>query len=237
MSNVFKFKQFSINQTDAPFKVGTDGVLLGAWCGKELQGATSILDIGTGTGLIALMLAQRFTSSKVEGLEINDSAGYVANNNFHDSPWKKRLTLFNTSLQNFQSKKQYDLIVCNPPFFIDSLKSGNSDKDTARHTIDLNLNSILHFATINLAILGVLSLVIPFDQKEELLKLASNFKLNLSQFCAIYPTPTSKPKRILVEFKKEKCSSKSEELIIEEFGRHQYSEAYKELTRDFYLKF
>lgn len=237
MSSVFNFKHFSIDQTNAPFKVGTDGVLLGAWCEANQSSPKNLLDIGTGTGVIALMLAQRFESPKVDAIEINPLAADIAKKNFESSNWKDRLTVINQPIQDFKTKKLYDLIVCNPPFFVNSLRSGNTGKDTARHDTDFSLSSIFHFASKQMRPRGTFALVLPADRKEGMLSLSSKYDFHISKITDVLPTPTSNPKRILIELKKEKCHTQTERLTIEEFGRHGYSSQYKELTRDFYLKF
>ena len=229
----FRFKQFEINQENAPFKIGTDGLLLGAWTRHEQP--KHILDIGTGTGLIALMMAQRFPTSEVEAIELNSEAVEIARSNFENSPWKYRLNLQNGDFKSHPFSKKFDLIISNPPFFSGSKLSKKEGKNLARHTIELTLNDLLNKSSTLLSNTGVLGIVLPFELKEEALIIGSSFDLFPKRICNVLPTPKSTPKRILIEFTAFVSALEESELVIEEFGRHQYSEAYKNLVHDFLL--
>jgi tRNA1Val (adenine37-N6)-methyltransferase len=229
----FRFKQFEINQENAPFKIGTDGLLLGAWTKHEQP--KHILDIGTGTGLIALMMAQRFPTSEVEAIELNSEAVEIARSNFENSPWKSRLNLQNGDFKSQPFSRKFDLIISNPPFFSGSKLSKKGGKNIARHTIELTLNDLLKKSSTLLSNTGVLGIVLPFELKEEALIIGSSYDLFPKRICNVLPTPKSTPKRILIEFTAFVSALEESELIIEEFGRHQYSKAYKNLVQDFLL--
>lgn len=233
MSNPFHFKQFSVLQNNAPFKVGTDGVLLGAWVCKKSP--SHILDIGTGTGLITLMLAQRFSGAQIDALEMNDLAIEQAKVNFSNSPWSDRIHSIHKPLQEFEPQEKYDMIVCNPPFFKNSLISVDQGKNQARHDEGLTLQDILEFSRFHLSDTGALSIVLPKDRQADLVNLIPQFDHYFSWICEVHPTPTSPAKRILVELRKIKRDLRKDQLIIEEGGRHQYTSEYMALTADFYL--
>jgi tRNA1Val (adenine37-N6)-methyltransferase len=232
MSSIFKFKQFSIDQTNSPFKIGTDGVLAGALCPVNNQ--KTVLDIGTGTGLIALMLAQR-SDAAVDAIEINEIALPIARENFENSPWKNRLTVYHCALQDFKPEKKYDLIVSNPPYFQNSLKSDSDSKNTARHTDTLPLDQLMKYATQLLSPAGKLCLIYPVKEGELLLNEAGLNNLNCSRIVNIRPRPEKKVKRLFIELQVKPSLRYNEELVIEENGRHQYSKKYKEITKEFYL--
>ncbi len=161
MSGIFIFKQFSIDQSDAPFKVGTDGVLLGALCPNT--GIKKALDIGTGTGLIALMLAQR-TNATIDAVEFNPIAAQIAQKNFEQSKWSNRLSVQHTNIQEFKRDLKYDLIVSNPPYFEDSIKSQNINSSAARHTDTLGIDELLYHSLRLLNNSGKLCIIYPTDQ-------------------------------------------------------------------------
>lgn len=233
MSNPFHFKQFSVLQNNAPFKVGTDGVLLGAWVCKKSP--SRILDIGTGTGLIALMLAQRFSDAPIDAIEINNLAIEQAKVNFSNSPWSNRIFPIHKSLQEFEPPEKYDMIVCNPPFFKNSLLSVDQAKNQARHDEGLTLQDVLDFSKQYLSDTGALSLVLPKDRQADMVNLIPQFDHYFSWICEVYPTPNSPVKRILIELRKSNRDLRRDKLIIEEGGRHQYTPEFRALTADFYL--
>jgi tRNA1Val (adenine37-N6)-methyltransferase len=228
----FLFKQFAIYQDQTAMKVGTDGVLLGAWV--KSNNAKHILDIGTGTGLIALMLAQRFSNSKIDALEIDQNAFKQAKANFKDSLWSSRLKAIHSSLQSFKSNHKYDLIVSNPPFF-ESLKHVNTSREQARQTASLSFNDLIIIANSLLNTNGELALIIPFEAKEKVVAIAKTQQLFPKAICAVFGTKTSKSKRILIQFSKTKTVCENSQLIIE-ISRHHYTDEYIALTKDFYLK-
>jgi tRNA1Val (adenine37-N6)-methyltransferase len=236
-NNWFRFKQFNIQQKNSAMKVGTDGVLLGAWANGK--GAKKALDIGCGTGLIALLLAQRFSSLKIDAVEIDKSSCIDAGKNIIDSPWSNRINLFNMAIQDFQSnaeKSSYDLILSNPPYFRASLKPSNVSRARARHDKDLSLIELVENSAELLATEGILAIIIPSDFHNEAIELAGKNNLYPKRKLWLKPTTDKSTNRILMEFSFQDLQVVEEELVIEEFGRHKYSEDYISLTRDFYLK-
>ena len=228
----FQFKQFAVHQDKTAMKVGTDGVLLGAWANGDK--AKNILDIGTGTGLIALILAQRFPDTTIDALEIDADAFKQAQANFTASSWSLRLNAVQGALQSFKSLKKYDLIISNPPFF-ESLKQINTSREQARQTASLSFEELIVNSNTLLAKQGELALIIPFEAKEKVLAIAQTQALFPKAICTVFGTKSSKPKRVLVQFTKNKAACKEMELIIE-ISRHHYTDEYIALTKDFYLK-
>ncbi len=233
MSNpYFKFKQFTIYQDRCAMKVGTDGVLLGAWA--DVSSAHSILDIGTGTGLISLMLAQRCLAD-ITAIEIDEEASQQASENIAASKWKDRITVVNSALQDFTIDASFDHIVSNPPYFNQALKSPEQKRTTARHTETLSYRDLLAGVNHYLQKDGSFSIILPFSEKETFYQLAEAEQLYPCRETIIYSTPHSQPKRFMAEFQHRKIDFEPQSLIIEAFGRHQYSEEYKKLTEAFYL--
>jgi tRNA1Val (adenine37-N6)-methyltransferase len=235
-NNYFKFKQFTICQGNAAMKVGTDGVLLGAWA--DVAAADRILDIGTGTGLVALMLAQR-SNAIIDAVEIDASAVMQARENIKNSPWADRISIVHKSFQEFQihNKNNYDLIVCNPPYFTSSVKAHNALRSLARHDDRLSRYELIEGVLNLLSKNGKFSLIVPFIGSDVLIELASEYQLYPQKILKIRPVPGKKIVRIIFEFGKSLCQPREAEMIIETGERHQYSIEYIELTRDFYLKF
>jgi len=234
LSRPFHFKQFSIEQTRTPMKVGTDGVLLGAWCTCGPVG--NALDIGTGTGVISLMIAQRNPTAKITGIDPDPNAIAEARRNFLNSPWSERLEAIETKLQEFDRMSEFDLIVSNPPFFENSLKPPSNGRTTARHTVSLAPKELVA-ATALLSKTGVLSGIYPVDTFDSFDKLMTEINFHPQRVTFVKPTPNKETHRVLFEYKegKENIPATSE-LIIEQAGRHHYSDEYIELTKDFYLK-
>jgi len=233
MSNsYFQFKQFTIHHDQCAMKVGTDGVLLGAW--TECRNATSILDIGTGSGLIALMLAQR-SDAKTDAIDIDENACKQAERNFNLSPFSSRLKVFHTSIQKYQGNSSYDLIVSNPPFFSMSLKSPDSQRNKARHNDSLSLEELFANTKRLLTSTGRFCLIIPVDQDESATRIAILNHLFLKKKTLVLPTPESKPKRILLEYSQQDGFYSENQLVIET-SRHQYSEDFIQLVKEYYLK-
>lgn len=228
----FKFQKFTVYHDQCAMKVGTDGVLLGAWV--DVSNATNGLDIGTGTGLISLMMAQRSSSLNIMAIDIDDSAIDQAKTNINQSPYHNRITTQKVPLQELPSDNKYDLIVSNPPFFNDSLKSSDNQRNLARHTDSLPLEDLLESASKLLTNRGKLSLIYPHEYKERLISLAPQYNLSISRLTDVYPTPTSPPKRILIELSRENLPTCENKLVIEE-SRHIYSADFKVLVEDFYL--
>ena len=216
-------------------KVGTDGVLLGAW--TDFDGCGSILDVGTGSGLIALMGAQRNSRARITAVEIDSDAARQAAENVGNSPFKGRITLFPLSFQDFVSSTtgKFDAVVCNPPFFVNSLPSPDLRRTEARHAGLLAPNDLFELSRKLLSGTGTLSLIYPFRERTEIMPLAEKHDLFLWRETIVYPTPTAPPKRILWQFSIEKPEHVDRnELIIEE-KRHVYTPEFCQLTKDFYL--
>ena len=229
----FKFKQFSIFQDKTAMKVGTDGVLLGAW--TDLQNASTILDIGTGTGLIALMMAQRNQQAIIEAIEIDENAFLQAQENFTNAIFHSRLTVEYSSLQNFFPNKKYDVIVSNPPFFtVNDLVNFDARKQ-ARQQEMLTFSDLLEKTATLLNKEGRACFIIPSDQKDVFCELALQNGLKLAKIVYVKGNYSTPIKRVLLEFSFETKQIMEETLIIEE-ERHQYTQEYIELTKDFYLK-
>jgi tRNA1Val (adenine37-N6)-methyltransferase len=233
----FKFKQFSIQQDQCAMKIGTDGVLLGAWAPLE-QNPFSILDIGTGTGVIALMLAQRSAAQQIDALEIDENAYEQATDNFENSPWNDRLFCFHAGLDEFmeEPEDEYDLIVSNPPFYAEDYKTNNEQRDLARFQDALPFEDLIEAADLLLSENGILAVIIPFKEEERFMAIAKEFELYPIKITRVKGTPTTEIKRSLLAFKRyELPALDSDELIIET-ARHQYMPEYIELTKEFYLK-
>lgn len=232
--DVFRFRQFEIRQTGAAMKVGTDGVLIGAWATHEKP--IHVLDIGTGTGLIALMIAQRFPEAQVEAVEIDEETCQLAKHNFENSKWPHRITPHHSDFQTFAetSANQFDLIVSNPPFFVNSLKSPNPRRNLARHDERLPLNSLLWGIENLLTRKGSAHLVLPYSTIEVVENVLKTSSLHLSRYTIVRPLKSKPPHRILVSLVKIKTAPTFSELIIEK-QRHTYSDDFSRLVADFYL--
>lgn len=232
----FRFKQFSIQQDQCAMKVGTDGVLLGAWTPTK-HNPQSVLDIGTGTGLIALMLAQRTNASQIDAIEIDEAAFEQAVANFEASPWGDRLYCFHAGLDELieDPEDEYDLIVSNPPFFDNSYLSGNPQRDQARSRLSLEFGDLVEAADLLLSENGVLSVILPYTDSEEFIALAAASGLFPFKITNVRGQAGSKIKRSLMAFSRVERNPERGELIIE-LARHQYTDEYTELTKDFYLK-
>jgi tRNA1Val (adenine37-N6)-methyltransferase len=228
----FRFKQFSINQDKTAMKVGTDGVLLGAW--SSVDNPKNILDIGTGTGLIALMMAQRSTAI-ITAIEIEPNAFIQASDNIQNSNWHERITVVNSAIQDFKSDKKFDLVISNPPFFQNSLKNSDKAKSTARHTDSLTFNDLIQNSSKFLSDKGIAAFIIPFESEEYFLKVAAKEFLFPKRICYVKGNENSKIKRSLIELSFDRNRKvKFENLTIEK-SRHIYTEKYIDLTKEFYI--
>ena len=266
---MFQFKQFTIHQDRTAMKVGTDGVLLGAWAPID-HTASRLLDIGTGTGLIALMLAQRLTQCKmqnakctidteksdvnnyelcimncelkIDAIDIDQLSIEQAAENIANSPFAKYITTHHTSLQNYTTQEKYDAIICNPPYFVASLKCPDAARTQARHTDSLSFDDLLLHSSRLLNDGGSLSVVLPVNEGNQLIELAPKYGFSLTHLTEVHPTPTTPPKRLLLQFVIRNSQLNHSSLLIShssltiELARHQYTPEYIALTRDFYLK-
>ena len=229
----FRFKQFSVEQDDVAMKVGTDGVLLGAWA--ECEGARRILDIGTGTGVIALQMAQRNPTAQVQAVEIDETAARRARANFDNSPWAERLEVEQTPVQEFSPAERFDLIISNPPYFVDSLLPPDAKRSTARHTHDLTFEELDRAVCRLLAESGRFALILPEPEFE---RYTEQSQLHLVRRCNVHSVEGGAIKRVMGEFSKDKPAKiEIESLAIEVERRGEFSADYRALTKDFYLKF
>ena len=233
----FQFKQFSLEQDRCAMKIGTDGVLLGAWTPIE-NNPFSILDIGAGTGIIALMLAQRSNAEQIDALEIDEEAYEQSVDNFENSPWSDRLFCFHAGLDEFveEPEDEYDLIVSNPPFYTDDYKSDNEQRDLARFADAMPFEDLIEAADLLLSKNGIFAVIIPYKEEQNFLALAKDYELYPLKITRVKGTPTTEIKRSLLAFSRnENVNFPIDELIIET-SRHQYTSEYIELTKDYYLK-
>lgn len=233
---LFHFKQFTINQDRCAMKVGTDGVLLGAWANTS-HNPNSILDIGAGTGIIALMLAQRSSAGLIDALEIDENAYEQCVENFEASDWADKLFCYHAGLDEFveEIEDKYDLIISNPPFYSENVSSGNQQRDIARSNFSLPFEELLEGVSLLLSIQGTFNVIIPFKEEEKFINIASKFNLFPNRITKIKGNLTSESKRSLLEFSFKEKRPKLSTLIIEK-KRHQYTDDYVSLTKDFYLK-
>lgn len=222
-------------------KVGTDGILLGAWCSfcDNPITSTRILDIGTGTGVIALMLAQRNPHAVVEAIEIDRATCEQAAENFAASPWSRRLRAIPDCVGNLRSVQKYDLIVSNPPWFRDSLKSPSHARNTARHDDTLNAIKLVVSVDQLLTAHGRFSTVLPSVSGQRFVENARQSGLHCVRNCQVQPNADKLPARCLLEFSRIPPFGElvPETLIVETATRHDYTLAFENLTRDFYLRF
>lgn len=240
---VFRFKQFSVRNERSAMKVGTDGVLLGAWC--DVQDAHRVLDVGTGTGLIALMVAQRNAQSVIDAVEIDAEACSEARRNFDDSPWGDRMRVIHADFIGFAQSiaesiddaRKYDLIVSNPPYFTEDTTSSDSRRAAARHTgVSLTYTDLINAASRLLAKGGKISLISPVERSEEINAAALQCGLNVLRKLTVYPKPGVQAKRLLWELGYDDAAVEEDELTIETSIHNDYTPAYIALTREFYLK-
>lgn len=232
----FQFKQFTINQDQCAMKIGTDGVLLGAWASVENQ-PFSVLDIGAGTGILSLMLAQRTHAELIDALEIDANTYEQCVENFEQSLWGDRLFCYHASLEEFvdEIEDKYDLIICNPPFYAEDYKTKNDQRDLARFQDAMPFEHLIESVSKLLSEDGIFSVVIPFKEETVFTNMASKFNLYPKRIHHVKGNPSSEIKRSLLEFSFRKDKIDVDTLIIET-ERHQYTQEYINLTKDFYLK-
>ncbi|NKI30801.1 tRNA1(Val) (adenine(37)-N6)-methyltransferase [Croceivirga thetidis] len=232
----FRFKAFTIQQDRCAMKVGTDGVLLGAWASLD-HNPKSILDIGSGTGLIALQMAQRSTAELIDAIELDENAFEQCVENFEASPWSDRLFCYHASFQEFiaEMDEPYDLIISNPPFYKEDVPSRNFERDKARQSQSLPFDVLLEGVSKLLSVSGQFAVVVPFAIQDDFCSIASSYDLFPLKITHVKGNYNSPFKRSLLQFSKNKIEVKVEELVIEK-ERHLYTDSYINLTKDFYLK-
>ncbi len=218
----------------ATMKIGTDAVLLGIW--TDVKGVSNILDVGTGSGIIALLLASRTTDAVIHAIDIHNDSCLEAAENFRGSPYGNRMAVFHDDFVRFAPKHatQYDLIVSNPPFFVNDMRSSSSEKVLARHTQSLDYNTLVDGVKKLLAPKGIFSLVLPYVQKQHFVSLAAAAGLHLQREMLIFPKPCYPPNRINMQFGFEQKPVVSEKFIIRnEDG--SFTKRYKDYTGDYYI--
>lgn len=235
----FQFKQFTVNQDRCAMKIGTDGVLLGAWAKIDNQ-PFNILDIGSGTGVISLMLAQRSEAPTVDALEIDPDAHEQSVENFENSPWGDRLFCYHAEFTEFvaemyEEEETYDVIVSNPPFYTEEVSSGDTKRDQARMTSSLPFEDLIEGTSLILSEKGIFNLIVPYKEETTVINLANQFDLYPFEITRVKGSPNADIKRSLIAFSFEKKDINFSELVIET-ERHQYTDAYRNLAKDFYLK-
>lgn len=238
MSNsYFEFKQFTVRQDRCAMKVGTDGTLLGAWAEvPQSNGHLRILDIGTGTGLIALMMAQRFTEAQVTAIDIDPDAVAQARENVEASPFSSRIRVLEGDVSDMTDDAVFDAVVCNPPYFVNSLECPDDQRTTARHTVSLTYQTLMESAFRLLSETGIFSVVIPTECRPQLEAEAHLTGFFPSRLCLVRTTPRKSPKRCLMEFRKRPVSEYVQSTGVIETLPQTRSQWYQQLTKDFYLK-
>ncbi|MHA7056431.1 tRNA1(Val) (adenine(37)-N6)-methyltransferase [Aquimarina sp. M1] len=232
----FHFKQFTIHQDRCAMKIGTDAVLLGSWVPLP-DTVNSILDIGTGTGVIALMMAQRSYAETIDAIEIDDHAYEQSVENFETSDWADRLFCYHASFQEFfqEIDDQYDLLISNPPFYTDDYKTSDANRNMARFADALPFEHLFFGASHLLSEKGSFAVIIPYKVENTVLDIAKKVGLYPYKLARVKGNPSSEIKRSMVLFGFDQADYEPEEIIIET-ARHQYTKKYIELTRAFYLK-
>jgi tRNA1Val (adenine37-N6)-methyltransferase len=231
----FSFKQFTIHQDKSAFKVGTDGVLLGA--SADITDVGTILDVGTGTGLIAIMLAQRCNATIV-AIEPDDSSFIQSRENVKNCKWHNRIIVEHTRLQDFNPEMdKFDLVVINPPYFNNSIKNPDPHKSAARHNDNLTSADILFNTSRLMKEDGRLQVIMPFVEGSIFIAEANKFGFYCNTVLKIKPTPSSEIRRLILTFKRFQEKTTESFLTIEHGRRHEFTDEYINLTKDFYLKF
>ena len=231
----FQFKQFTIRQQHCAMKVGTDGTLLGAWA-QASAGSCRVLDIGTGTGLIALMMAQRYPEARAIAIDIDEKAVFQAQENVSASPFADRIKVIEADVQTFEDSEKFDSIVCNPPFFEDSLVCPDPQRTEARHTVSLGYRQLMAAAFRLLKDNGRFSVIIPADCRSRLESEAHLRGFFISRLCSVQTTPKKSPKRYMIEFAKHPVNEIDITNGILEQSPQVRSVWYRELTQEFYIK-
>lgn len=240
-NDFFQFQQFTISQHRCAMKVGTDGTLLGAWARTSIPSVSEeprILDIGTGTGLIALMMAQRYPKAMIKAIDIDVDAVNQACENVAESPFSSRVEIIHADVSTFNSNDSFDGIVCNPPYFLSesSMESPDLQRRIARQTHSLDFKSLVCSVKRLLAPKGLFSVIIPVDSYGLMANEAMLAGLYVSRFCRVRTTPRKNPKRILIEFSQSPINEIDSKDVVIEIEPNVRSSWYHELTQDFYIK-
>ncbi len=235
-NSYFNFKQFKIKQEKSAMKVGIDGVLLGAW--TNVGDCKRILDVGTGTGLLALMLAQK-CNAVIDAIEIEKNAVEEALGNVAVSKWKDQIHVLHSSFEDYAKvcRKKYNLIISNPPFFNENTKDIAEGRNLARNQNSLQLEDLIHLSSKLLQAEGRLSFIYTFQKLDLIIETCSKYDLHMTKLVKVRPNPSKDFHRVLVEMSKIKSQLIESELIIEHEEHHSYTFEFVELTKDYYLKF
>ena len=233
----FAFKQFSVQQDKCAMKIGTDSVLLGAWCPID-NNPFSVLDIGAGTGVLSLMLAQRSHAEQIDALEIDEDAYEQCVENFEASPWSDRLFCFHAGLDEFieEPEDEYDIIISNPPFYSEDYKTDNSQRDLARFQDAMPFEELVEAADLLLSENGIFAVIIPFKEEERFIDLCAEAELFPVKVTRVKGSHTTPIVRSLLAFKRYELSVLTADELVIEINRHEYTDDYINLTKDFYLK-
>jgi len=233
----FNFKQFTVQQDKCAMKIGTDGVLLGAWCPID-NNPFSVLDIGAGTGILSLMLAQRSHAKQIDALEIDVDAYEQCVDNFEKSPWSDRLFCFHASLDEFiaEPEDEYDLIISNPPFYSENYKTSNFYRDLARFQDALPFEDLIEAVDLLLSENGIFALIIPYKEEERFIDLCAEVELYPVKVTRVKGSNTTPIVRSLLAFKRYELSVLTADEMVIEIYRHEYTDDYIQLTKEFYLK-
>ena len=234
---MFKFKQFAINQDRCAMKIGTDAVLLGAWCPID-NNPKSILDIGAGTGILALMLAQRTNADQIDALEIDEEAYEQCVENFEASAWADKLFCYHAGLDEFvdEPEDEYDLIISNPPFYSEDFKTENEQRDLARFQDAMPFEDLIEAADLLLSENGLFAVVIPYKEEERFIDLCAEYELYPVKATRVKGSHKTPIVRSLLAFKRFELSVLTADELVVEINRHEYTDDYINLTQDFYLK-
>ena len=235
--STFNFKQFSVQQDKCAMKIGTDSVLLGAWCPID-NNPFSVLDIGAGTGVLSLMLAQRSHAEQIDALEIDEDAYEQCVENFEASPWSDRLFCFHAGLDEFveEPEDEYDIIISNPPFYSEDYKTDNSQRDLARFQDAMPFEELVEAADLLLSENGIFAVIIPFKEEERFIDLCAEVELFPVKVTRVKGSHTTPIIRSLLAFKRYELSVLTADELVIEINRHEYTDDYINLTKDFYLK-
>ena len=235
--STFNFKQFSVQQDKCAMKIGTDSVLLGAWCPID-NNPFSILDIGAGTGVLSLMLAQRSHAEQIDALEIDEDAYEQCVENFEASPWSDRLFCFHAGLDEFieEPEDEYDIIISNPPFYSEDYKTDNSQRDLARFQDAMPFEELIEAADLLLSENGIFAVIIPYKEEESFIDLCTEVELFPVKVTRVKGSNTTPIVRSLLAFKRFELSTLTADELVIEINRHEYTDDYINLTKDFYLK-
>jgi tRNA1Val (adenine37-N6)-methyltransferase len=234
---MFKFKQFSVQQEKSAMKIGTDAVLLGAWCPID-NNPFSILDIGAGTGILSLMLAQRTNAEQIDAIEIEEVAYEECVGNFENSPWSDRLYCYHAGLDEFvdDPEVEYDLIISNPPFYSEDFKTQNLTRDLARFQDSLPFDDLVEAADLLLSENGIFAVVIPYREEANFIDLCAEVELFPIKITRVKGSHTTPIVRSLLAFKRFEIATLTANELVIEINRNEYTDEYINLTKDFYLK-